>query len=131
MSHVEAFFCRSFLIFDWRAQSIVLAQTSGEASVALPPPAALVLDAVPPVPATLAADVARYTEYKPTGFASWHPKRMEMLVARRHQNTAQLFALTAPGAKMELRTDFAEPVRGASRQPQNKGGGESDRKSVV
>ena len=92
----------------------------------MPPPAALVLDAVPPVPPALAADVARYTEYKPTGFASWHPKRMEMLLVRRHQNTPQLFALAAPGAKMELRTDFAEPVRGASRQPQNKTtGGES------
>ncbi len=104
-----------------------LATQAQEPAVALlAPPAALVLDAVPPVPASLAAEVARYTEYKPTGFASWHPKKMEMLVVRRHQNTPQLFAISAPGAAMELRTDYAEPVRGASRQPSNKTtGGES------
>ena len=96
------------------------AQIPSDANAPLAPPAALVLDAVPPVPASLAAEVARYTEYKPTGFASWHPKKMEMLVVRRHQNTPQLFGLAAPGAAMELRTDFVEPVRGASRQPSNK-----------
>ena len=95
-------------------------QAQEPAAALLAPPAALVLDAVPPVPASLAAEVTRYTEYKPTGFASWHPKKVEMLVTRRHQNTPQLFAIAAPGAAMDLRTDFAEPVRGASRPPRNK-----------
>ena len=33
-----------------------------------PPPAALVMENVPPVPASVAAQVAKYTEFKPTGF---------------------------------------------------------------
>jgi hypothetical protein len=34
------------------------------------PPAAMVLDNVPAVPASVAAQVARYTEFKPTSFAT-------------------------------------------------------------
>jgi len=83
----------------------------------LAPPPALVLDGVPAVRASLAADVGRYTEFKPTGFTSWHPRRLEMLVARRHKNTTQIYRLAAPGAGIELLTDFPEPVRSASYQP--------------
>jgi dipeptidyl aminopeptidase/acylaminoacyl peptidase len=83
----------------------------------LAPPPALVLDGVPAVPAGLAADVGRYTEYKPTGFSSWHPQRLEMLVSRRFNNTAQIYRLAAPGAEIELLTDYTEPVRNASYQP--------------
>ena len=84
---------------------------------ALAPPPALVLDGVPAVPAGLAADVGRYTEFKPTGFSSWHPQRLEMLVSRRFNNTAQIYRLAAPGAEIELLTDYTEPVRNASYQP--------------
>ncbi|MBK9521315.1 MAG: S9 family peptidase [Rhodocyclaceae bacterium] len=84
-------------------------------ATAIAPPEALVLDAVPPVPASLVSDVARYTEYKPTLFAVWHPTKMEMLVKRRHQNTFQFFAVAGPGAAMELRTDYPEPVHFVSR----------------
>jgi dipeptidyl aminopeptidase/acylaminoacyl peptidase len=107
------------------------AQAPTETSTVLVPPAALVMDSVPAVSNALVAEVARYTEFKPTGFASWHPSKMEMLVSRRHQNTAQLFAVTAPGAAMELRTDFAEPVRGASRRPAGKAAGKGPRDTTV
>ncbi|MFM7459615.1 MAG: hypothetical protein ACKO15_02065, partial [Burkholderiales bacterium] len=43
----------------------------------LPPPAALVMENVPAVPASLAAQVAKYTEFKPTSFTGWHPTKME------------------------------------------------------
>ena len=78
----------------------------------LTPPPALVLDDVPAVPAGLVADVGRYTEFRPTGFSSWHPQRLEMLVSRRYKNTAQIHRLAAPGAASELLTDYTEPVRG-------------------
>ena len=80
----------------------------------LPPPAALVLENVPAVPASLAAQVAKYTEFKPTSFTGWHPTKMEMLLSRRHKNTPQMYRLTKPGGQMELLTDYAEPVRSAS-----------------
>lgn len=81
------------------------------------PPAALFLENVPPIAASLASEVGRYTEFKPAAFADWHPARKEMLVSRRHQNTVQLFRLAAPGAALELLTDYPEPVRSASFQP--------------
>jgi dipeptidyl aminopeptidase/acylaminoacyl peptidase len=91
--------------------------TPVSAEETLAPPPALVLDGVPAVPAGLAAELGRYTEFKPTGFSSWHPRRLEMLVSRRYNNTAQIYRLAAPGAQAELLTDYTEPVRGASYQP--------------
>ena len=80
----------------------------------LTPPAALVMENVPPVAASLAAQVNKYTEFKPTSFTSWHPSKLEMLLARRHKNTPQIYRLAKPGATVELLTDYPEPVRAAS-----------------
>lgn len=85
------------------------------------PPTALFLENVPSIPASLANEVGRYTEFKPTAFADWHPRRLEILVSRRHKNTAQIYRLAAPGARLELVTDHSEPVRNASYQPTNGG----------
>ncbi|MCC2971999.1 prolyl oligopeptidase family serine peptidase [Massilia sp. IC2-476] len=86
-----------------------------EATVA--PPAAMVLENVPPVRASLASQVAKYNEFKPTSYAAWHPTRLEMIVSRRHNNTPQLFRVAKPGAPLELMTDYAEPVRSAQYEP--------------
>ena len=80
-------------------------------------PAALVMENVPPVPASLAAQVNKYTEFKPTSLAAWHPVKHELLVSRRYKNTPQIYRLSKPGAALELMTDYAEPVRGASYEP--------------
>lgn len=85
----------------------------------LPAPAAMVLENVPPVPASIAAQVVKYTEFKPTAFSNWHPTRLEMLISRRHKNTPQMYRLAKPGAELELLTDYPEPVRGASYEPKS------------
>ncbi|MBC7622693.1 MAG: S9 family peptidase [Aeromicrobium sp.] len=72
------------------------------------------MENVPAVPASLAGQVAKYTEFKPTSFTSWHPRKMEMLISRRHKNTPQMYQLTKPGGPMSLLTDYPEPVRSAS-----------------
>lgn len=82
-----------------------------------PAPAAMVLENVPPVPASVAADIARYNDFRPTAFATWHPSKLEMILVRRHNNTPQLFSIARPGAPLALMTDYAEPVRGARYQP--------------
>lgn len=92
-------------------------QAAPETTVA--PPAAMVLENVPPVRASLASQVAKYNEFKPTSFASWHPTRLEMIVSRRHENTPQLFRVAKPGAPLELMTDYAEPVRSAQYEPRH------------
>ena len=85
----------------------------------VPPPAALVMEGVPPVPASVASQVAKYTEFKPTSFTSWHPTKAEMLIARRHKNTPQIYRLAKPGGALELQTDYPEPVRSASYEPRD------------
>ncbi|MQA42241.1 S9 family peptidase [Rugamonas aquatica] len=85
----------------------------------LAPPAALVMENVPPVPATLASQLTKYTEFKPTSFTDWHPTKQEMLVVRRYKNTPQIYRVAKPGAPLELLTDYPEPVRGASFQPKH------------
>jgi len=82
-----------------------------------PAPAAMVLENVPPVPASVAASIGRYNDFKPTAFATWHPKKLEMILVRRHNNTPQLFGIAKPGAPLTLLTDYPEPVRGARYQP--------------
>jgi len=97
--------------------AILLASGASTYAQDVPPPAALVLDGVPPVAASIAAQVARYNDFRPTSFASWHPVRQEMLISRRHKNTQQIFRLSRPGGAPELLTDYPEPVRSASFQP--------------
>ena len=81
------------------------------------PPVAMVLENVPPVRASVVAQVAKYNDFKPTTLATWHPLKKEMILVRRHNNTPQLFRVSKPGAPLELLTDYAEPVRGAQYEP--------------
>ncbi|MEJ7805319.1 MAG: prolyl oligopeptidase family serine peptidase [Telluria sp.] len=83
------------------------------------PPAAMVLDNVPPVPTSIATRLAPYGDFKSTGMANWHPLRREMIIVRRHMNTPQLFHIAKPGAPPALMTDYPEPVRGARFQPRH------------
>jgi dipeptidyl aminopeptidase/acylaminoacyl peptidase len=75
------------------------------------PNANLKVDGLPPIPASLAAKVAPYTEFKPTTAVSWHPRKRELVVARRAVNTTQLHRVARPGGELSPLTDFAEPVR--------------------
>jgi dipeptidyl aminopeptidase/acylaminoacyl peptidase len=77
------------------------------------PPAALILDGVPPVPAELAQKLEPYGDFHPHGLLSWHPTRREMLVSRRLTATAQVHRVSQPGAAPEPLTDFPDAVAGA------------------
>jgi dipeptidyl aminopeptidase/acylaminoacyl peptidase len=105
------------------------APASGVAPSRTPPPAValetlapnanLFIQGIPPVPMSLAQNVAPYTEFRGHSFVDWHPTRREMLVSHRKLDgqTTQLFRLTAPMAEPEAMTDFADPVRVASYEP--------------
>ncbi|MEO8153000.1 MAG: prolyl oligopeptidase family serine peptidase [Rhizobacter sp.] len=91
-----------------------------------PPPAAvlapnanLVTQGIPPIPASLAEQVAKYTDFRGHAFADWHPTQREMVVAHRKAggNTAQLFRLAGPVAELEQLTDSPDPVTTASYEP--------------
>jgi dipeptidyl aminopeptidase/acylaminoacyl peptidase len=87
-------------------------------SKSVPPGDALVIDGVPPIPASLAEDVRRYTESRPASFADWHPERREMLIATRFGNTPQIHHVRQPGGARTQLTFFPEPIGTATFEPQ-------------
>jgi dipeptidyl aminopeptidase/acylaminoacyl peptidase len=95
------------------------AAAASAAQTAVAPNANLVVQGIPPVPQSLASQVAKYTDFRGHGFVDWHPVKREMLIAHRKAggNTVQLFRLSAPMAEPEQLTDFADPVTNASYEP--------------
>jgi len=83
------------------------------------PNANLVVQGIPTIPASLAAEVAKYNDFLSHSFVDWHPLRREMLVSYRQRgaSTAQLYRIAAPMAEPEQLTDSPDPVRLASYEP--------------
>ena len=83
------------------------------------PNANLVAQGIPPIPASIAADVAKYTDFRGHAFVDWHPLKREMLVSHRPAgaSTVQLFRVSAPMAEPEQLTATGDPVRVASYEP--------------
>lgn len=77
----------------------------------------LVLEGIPPIPATLAEVGDRYTEFRSASLASWHPVRREMLISTRFGDTAQIHHVKFPLGSRKQLTFFAERVSGATYQP--------------
>src|SRR5688572_7375548 len=57
----------------------------------------LVVEGLPPLPASLAERVGRYTEFRSAVLSSWHPTRREMLVGTRFADTPQVHLVKTPG----------------------------------
>jgi dipeptidyl aminopeptidase/acylaminoacyl peptidase len=77
----------------------------------------LVVEGVPKIPASLAEEVGRYTEFRGAGLASWHPTRREMLIGTRFADTSQVHYVKFPGGARTQLTFFKENVGGARFQP--------------
>lgn len=80
-------------------------------------PAALVADAIPPVPKELAATTRPYMEFRSASFADWDPVNRSMLIATRFGNTAQVHRVLKPGMDRTQLTFEEEPIPGASIAP--------------
>jgi dipeptidyl aminopeptidase/acylaminoacyl peptidase len=77
----------------------------------------LVVENVPAIPATLAEDVRRYTEFRSAGLSSWHPTRREMLISTRFGDTNQVHLVRMPGGARKQLTFFPERAGGAAFRP--------------
>jgi dipeptidyl aminopeptidase/acylaminoacyl peptidase len=77
----------------------------------------LVVDGIPPIPAEIAAEVARYTESRAAGFSDWHPTKKEMLISTRFANTPQMHLVKFPGGARKQMTFFNEPIGFATWEP--------------
>ncbi|MGA8028187.1 MAG: prolyl oligopeptidase family serine peptidase [Bryobacteraceae bacterium] len=89
--------------------------TAQEAVVA--PGENLVVDGIPPIPASLAETAGRYGENRSAFPSDWNPQRREMLIATRFADTYQIHLVTSPGGERQQLTFFREPVRGGKFHP--------------
>jgi len=80
----------------------------------------LVIEGVPPIPASLVATVARYTDFRSAGLQDWHPTKREMLISTRFADTSQIHRVSMPGGARYQLTFFPDRVAGARYAP--KGG---------
>lgn len=80
----------------------------------------LVVDGIPPIPASMAETVERYTENRRAIATDWHPTRREMMIGTRFGNTFQAHLVKMPGGARQQLTFSDEPVYGGIFHP--KGG---------
>jgi dipeptidyl aminopeptidase/acylaminoacyl peptidase len=98
---------------------LTLAVPAAAQEAVLTPGENLVVQGVPPIPASLAAEVRRYTESRAAAFLDWHPERRELLVSTRFGNVAQVHRVAAPGGARAQLTFFDEPIRTAVYHPRD------------
>jgi protease II len=70
----------------------------------------LVLDGIPPIPASVAEAIGRYTEFRSASLQSWHPTRREMLITTRFADTTQVHEVRFPGGARRQLTFFPDRV---------------------
>jgi dipeptidyl aminopeptidase/acylaminoacyl peptidase len=95
----------------------LLAAQQPEAIPVIAPNENLIVDSIPPVPASIAERASRYTESRSAGLMDWHPTKREMLIGTRFADTAQVHLVTMPGGARTQLTFFADRVGSASFQP--------------
>ena len=97
--------------------ALALTPSLGAQAPVIAPTANLIADGVPPVPASIAADVRRYTEYRSASLVDWHPTRRELMISTRFGNAAQLHVVKSPGGARTQLTFADEPITSARYQP--------------
>jgi dipeptidyl aminopeptidase/acylaminoacyl peptidase len=77
----------------------------------------VILDDVPPIPASLSDRLRRYENVRSASFAAWAEDGRAMYVSTRFGETSQLHRVDMPrGARTQL-TFLSEPITGAVRRP--------------
>jgi dipeptidyl aminopeptidase/acylaminoacyl peptidase len=99
---------RVSLVALWFAAAIVPAGAQQPASLPLPP--GLVANGIPALPARVAEDVRRYTEFRSAAFGDWHPTKRELLISTRFRNAAQIHEVRTPGGARRQLTFYDEPI---------------------
>jgi dipeptidyl aminopeptidase/acylaminoacyl peptidase len=100
------------LLVHFLLASLVFAQNS-----VIVPNENLVTENVPKIPASLAENVGRYTNFRNAGFLSWHPQRREMLITTRFADTRQIHRVRIPGGARSQLTFYPDAIGAAQYQP--------------
>lgn len=107
----------TFLVAAVSLVATLLASASFAQNDVIVPGDNLVVEGLPPIPASLAEDTGRYTEFRSAAISSWHPTRREMLITTRFGDTNQVHVVRMPGGARTQLTFFRERAGGASYRP--------------
>jgi len=77
----------------------------------------LVVEGIPPIPASIAEQAGRYTEVRSASLASWNPTQREMLILTRFGDTNQVHLVKMPGGARSQLTFFPDRVANAGFEP--------------
>ena len=88
-------------------------------SDAIDPPASLITEGIPKIPASLVESARRYTEFRSASLMSWHPIRRELLIGTRFGETVQLHHVKFPGGDRRQLTFFTDRINSGSYQPKS------------
>jgi dipeptidyl aminopeptidase/acylaminoacyl peptidase len=77
----------------------------------------LVIENIPPIPASVSEQTARYGESRAALVYDWHPTRREMLIGTRFGDTAQVHSVAMPGGARRQLTFYPDRVTGATYLP--------------
>jgi dipeptidyl aminopeptidase/acylaminoacyl peptidase len=105
---------KMFLVLLLHAQ-VLLAQNKD----VIEPGSNLIVENIPPIPASLAADFQRYSEFRSADFSAWHPKQRQMIISTRFSNVPQLHLVAMPMGTRKQLTFYNEPVSIATFEPLN------------
>lgn len=72
--------------------SLAVAQ---EKTVAVPP--TIKLEGMPPIPQTIADDLARYTRFREAQLLTWHPTKRQILITTAFGGVPQIHSIAGPG----------------------------------
>jgi dipeptidyl aminopeptidase/acylaminoacyl peptidase len=97
--------------------SFAIAQLATAPASTLAPNENLAVDNLPPVPADIAAQAQRYTEFRSAGPYDWHPQKRELLISTRFADVPQVHRIVMPGGARTQLTFFPDRVSGASYHP--------------
>lgn len=77
----------------------------------------LVVENIPPIPASIAEKANQYGEFRSAGFADWHPVKREMLISTRFADVPQIHLVKIPGGARTQLTFYPDRTGGAHYGP--------------
>src|SRR5947209_8146937 len=96
---------------------LIIAATALAQNEIISPNENLVVEGVPPIPASLAETVGRYTYFRGASLQSWDPINREMLISTRFADTSQIHLVKMPGGARTQLTFYPDSVSGAGYSP--------------
>jgi len=82
----------------------------------VPKPESILVEQVPPIPASVSEAMAPYTSFRNAFFVAWHPTRREMLVATTFGEAQQIHYVASPGGARTQLTFYEDGIGGGQRR---------------